>query len=189
MSLMLRKSCQTILDNNNLGQFHTEINEASKSLSLVSECGKPLVYIHGISFSRLTPTKDEITYATELFDIFMTKHKNQINKYIQEKAVLNKLPKPENYTGDSFYYKISDHMEFENKDFSVGLYLDNTNKYHVSYVKYYAPRENRPKVTPNFKLDTKLYNAAIKKHKALVTFAKQIDKCNKLREELSTCNI
>lgn len=54
MSLILRKHCQQHLDNVGLTMFHTEINHA-KQLSIVGDCGKPLVNISGISFSRTSP--------------------------------------------------------------------------------------------------------------------------------------
>ena len=84
MSLMLRKACQPILDESNLQNYHTEIDNDSgdRCLRIVGECGKPLMQINGINFSRAAPTKVEIEYATELLQAFLVKYKNKIDKYV-----------------------------------------------------------------------------------------------------------
>ena len=82
MSLMLRKACQDVLNDNNLPNYHVRI-DASKCLSIVGPCGKPLLTISGIVFSRTTPTAAEIEYAVELFYSFMEKHEIALNHYIE----------------------------------------------------------------------------------------------------------
>ena len=83
MSLILRKGCQDVLDENGMGQFHVDISDG-KCLRLVTECGKPLVHIHGIKFNRMVPSEAEIQYAVELFDSFFAKHKNLLQEYIKQ---------------------------------------------------------------------------------------------------------
>lgn len=88
MSLMLRKACQEILDNEGLSQYHAEIGPHRKELQIVTECGQPLVQIWGIRFNKLTPTGNEIEYATELLDAFISTHKKDIIKFITAKKNL-----------------------------------------------------------------------------------------------------
>lgn len=83
MSLILRKATQEILDANDLGMLHTDIDDGSHVLSLVTECGKPIVRISGIRFSRMAPTGKEIEYAVELFDSFLVKHGDSLREYIK----------------------------------------------------------------------------------------------------------
>lgn len=96
MSLKVRKACQEILDTIPLlRNFHVEVNKTYKCLDLVSECGKSLVIIHGISFSRANPSKDEIEYAAELFNAFLVKHRSKLESCIKQnqanKSLANKI--------------------------------------------------------------------------------------------------
>lgn len=92
MSLILRKECQYILDNYKLQNYHVLINQNTKYLQIVGECGQPLINISGIQFTRLTPTKLEIKYATELLNSFLTAHMSEITTYIAQKIANKKFP-------------------------------------------------------------------------------------------------
>lgn len=81
--LLLRKECQPLLDAVGLGNLHIEVQD--KCVVLVGECGKPLVSVKGISFSKPTINSVEREYAVELFDKFLAKYATDINTYITAK--------------------------------------------------------------------------------------------------------
>lgn len=81
--LLLRKECQPLLDAAGLGNLHIEVQD--KCVVLVGECGKPLVSVKGISFSKPTINSVEREYAVELFDKFLAKYATDINTYIAAK--------------------------------------------------------------------------------------------------------
>ena len=102
MSLLLRKECQEVLDNIGLSTYHAEIKwirpsqwskeKKGRFLSIVGECGKELVTLHGITFSRSSPSKAEIVIAAELLQEFLSNHRKTIKDLIQIGAVANKIP-------------------------------------------------------------------------------------------------
>ena len=101
MSLKLRKACQSVLDKGSLANYHIRVNENNRAMTLVGECGKPLVAIYGIKFSSISPSNAEIEYAAELLDAFLTKHLHTIQKAIKAKQAANELKapaKPDNVT-------------------------------------------------------------------------------------------
>jgi hypothetical protein len=81
--LLLRKECQPILDAAGLGNLHIEVLD--KCLVLVGECGKPLVNVRGIAFSKPTVNSTEREYAVELFTQFLSKYVTDIITYIAAK--------------------------------------------------------------------------------------------------------
>ena len=101
MSLILRKTCQSVLDDNGLGQYHVDISQ-DKFLSIVGECGQPLVNISGISFHKFQPTRIEIDYAAELLDGFIGSHMEDIQNFIKQRDAFSKLTEP-TYNDDKFY--------------------------------------------------------------------------------------
>ena len=112
MSLMLRQACQPMLDDADLEIMHVGIS-SDKSLSIVGGCGKPLLNLQGIRFGSFKPTTKEITYAVELFTLFLNKEADKLVKYVaakQASTVDEPLPLPEhcvaygtyvNYRGDN----------------------------------------------------------------------------------------
>ena len=119
MSLLFRKDCQDVLNIYGLTQYHAEIN-CNKSISVVSECGKPLFGINGIKFSKSAPSVKECEYALELFSKFMRKHEDTINDYIAAYVDMeeNKLP-------DDAY----------NTENERGVYLYSHSTYGPAYIK------------------------------------------------------
>lgn len=92
MSLMLRKKCEEVLNNTYLENFHADIHQDTKVLQLVSECGKPLVSVNGITFSRNAPTNAEIEYCSELLTIFINKHRADIEKVLTLQKQIKNFP-------------------------------------------------------------------------------------------------
>ena len=86
MSLMLRKQCQSLLDSVSLSNYHVQIDETTKMLQIVGECGQSFVSISGIRLSRMAPNNEEIKLALELFDAFLVKHAGAFKKLVKVKA-------------------------------------------------------------------------------------------------------
>lgn len=94
MSLFLRKACQEHLDGVGLQAYHIQVDEPSKCLEIVGECGDTLVAIAGIRLSRMAPGDKEIVLAIELFDDFLAKHTGTFKEFITAKirADRSKIP-------------------------------------------------------------------------------------------------
>jgi len=94
MSLMLRKACQSLLNNNRLGDYHVRVQEDKKYMEIVGPCGQPLFAISGIRFGKTNPSAAEISYAVELLEEFLLEHKTKIEKFFEAKAIYSKNPVP-----------------------------------------------------------------------------------------------
>lgn len=92
MSILIRKQCQELLDANQIPFVHVEIR--NKTLTLVGQCGKPLVSISGIRFATNNPTKAEVAYATELFQSFLAQHATTIKTFIEAKKAFSEKEEP-----------------------------------------------------------------------------------------------
>lgn len=97
--LLLRKECQPPLNAVGLNNLHIEVQD--KCLVLVGECGKPLVNVKGISFSKPTINSVEREYAVELFEQFLTKYETDITVYISAKKAFSLITIPTLGTGFS----------------------------------------------------------------------------------------
>jgi len=86
MSLFLRKACQENLDNVGLENYHIQVDESTKCLQIVGECGQILTSITGIRLSRMAPAPHEIKLAVELFDDFLAKHTATFKEFVAVKA-------------------------------------------------------------------------------------------------------
>ena len=91
MSLILRKQCQEGLNKEGLSHYHIQIAEHGKHLQIVGECGKPLVEIFGIRFTKMSPAAGEIDYAAELFTEFLLTHGATIHQYVIKATAFQKL--------------------------------------------------------------------------------------------------
>jgi len=206
MSLVLRKLCQESLDKYGLSVYHTEINETSKCLMIVGECGKPLVNIHGIHFSRLVPSKEEIEYASELFIEFLDIHGKKIADYVKKGKL---FAKKKQLSSSTVHFEISEttkwnHQEGLNKHNGYQLEIkDKFVKYtytcELSMKKFKHTdttiRNNRANgATPAkeltaYKADATLINKGKKYLKDYVAFDIEKEKLESIRAELSQCNV
>ena len=94
MSLILRKKSQELLDAVDLDNYHIQIDEGSKCLQIVGECGQSLCTISGIRMSRMAPNETEITLALELLDAFLAKHASAFKGFQAAKNRENKARIP-----------------------------------------------------------------------------------------------
>jgi len=127
MSLLLRQACQKSLDDFGLNNYHVRINEHSKTLTVVGECGAELINVHGIRFSRNTPTKDETEYAATLLDAFMGKHGVDVKDFITRNTLLKNTPKPVAKDGENYDSSYEGYDE------------DNMNLYSYEYTSIMGP--------------------------------------------------
>ena len=82
MSMMLRKRYQRILDDVNLSNYHATIGR-NRALTIVKECGQPLLEIHGIRFDNTIPKEEEIDFGEELLEAFFVQHKPDIDTLLR----------------------------------------------------------------------------------------------------------
>lgn len=100
---MLRKACQEIINNSNIGDYHARIDAHSKTLIIVGPCGKTLFNIYGIKFGKVIPSMSEIDVAVELLQEFFLSHKDKIANYFAAKKDLKKIKE----------FDKPDHIRFE----------------------------------------------------------------------------
>lgn len=110
---MLRKACQDTLDKYGLSMYHTEIGDSGyrgsqKHLKIVGECGKELVTITGITFTRNEPKNAEIDYAVELFGDFMNMHGKLMQNYVTRAKALMRAKELATDFGDYSVQKVMD---------------------------------------------------------------------------------
>lgn len=99
MSLFLRKACQENLDNVGLENYHIQVDEGSKCLQIVGECGDVFVSITGIRLSRMAPAEKEIELAIDLFDAFLAKHAGTFKSFLDAKTRADKAEIPTEVPG------------------------------------------------------------------------------------------
>lgn len=119
MSILIRKGCQDLLDDAGLSMTHVGIE--SKTLCIVGECGQPILHINGIKFDTTVPKKAEIAYAIELFEAFLTKHKEAITNFIKAKREFNQLDFPE-YEGKADYHSYQSTLTYSGTSSTVKLF-------------------------------------------------------------------
>lgn len=120
MSLLLRKECQETLDD--VGLFELHVSVKNKTLTILGECGKPIVSISGIQFASTSPKKLERDYAVLLFNEFINKNKKAILELVHEKKELIKLNKAVIPSGFRSYgtYLIRDNIKlFESGEIEI----------------------------------------------------------------------
>lgn len=124
MSLLLRQACQETLDKFGLSMYHTEINNqgrySPKHLNIVSECGKILVTITGITFTKNEPTRAEIEYAVELFNDFMVMHGKLMHNYVTRAKALQQLKDLKSDFGD---FSVSEEKDYNWKNGQKEWYI------------------------------------------------------------------
>lgn len=201
MSLMLRKSCQEILDKYHIDDLHVSIDSRER-LAIVSECGKPFMTIQGIHFNRQQPTSAEIEYATELLDNFLLTHIADISLYRKRKAtyekkgILKDPSSPFRITGRSCndlregttFYKLE--LEIKTKYFTGQL--DNDLKFSFIFNSKSINYSGITQVIANLKkvdFDKKLIVEGKKILNIWIADEKERVFIDKLRVKLSSCNI
>ncbi len=192
MSLMLRKTCQIVLDNYNLQNYHVTISETTKCLAIVTECGKPLANIEGITFSRICPTKDEIVYASELLRDFLTTHKVQFGLYVTARNAFVKLKEIEMSSKDGMVYFNTNYGKPDDMYLS---YMDGPFKFHLDDVGNIAKieindeKKAKPATLTAYKYSGSKATKAYKHLDAYRQYKKEERIINDMLLALSTCDI
>lgn len=93
-ALLLRKSCQPLLDKLGLSTYYAVINEQYSNicLKIVSVCGKDLFKVENIKFRNGHPAKGDVLIAMELFEEFINTHMETIEAYVKATRKLASTP-------------------------------------------------------------------------------------------------
>jgi len=203
MSLILRKQCQDALDTFGLTKYHVQIQEQGKHLAIVGECGKPLIHIFGIRFTRLVPSGIEIDYATDLFDNFLGIHGGMIKEYIIKAKAFKKVKKVKDridqvYIDDNTDYD-SDLQEHIIKSYDIQIkdglavfnYRSNPKGDNVRFRNGMV--QSHQSVTleklTNFKANKTLLAKAKKHLKAYIKYENTFKEMEELKEKLNQCDV
>lgn len=111
MSLVLRDMCREHLEKFGLGMLHARVN-SNKNLELVGECGQPFCSISGIRFSTKNPSVREMNICSRLFEGFLEKNIEQIEKVAKLKKKAKNITLPERM-----------YPKYNKKDTEVGAYM------------------------------------------------------------------
>jgi len=200
MSLLLRKACQDTLESFGLSSYHVDVSSA-KSLSIVAECGKPLVSIHGIRFNRVTPNEAEILYAADLLDNFMGTHNNLLQDYLKKEAAYKKYKLPESKVFEasvgSTYVRNIGHRKVGTVEYTEGFfdhkltYLFEQDKYRLvtTIDDDELPDDFSISSLTKAKCDTKLFNAAKKYLGKYIEQDRMEDELSDLLSSVNKCDI
>lgn len=113
--LLLRQACQPLLNELGLNDLHVTIQD--KILTIVGSCGKPLVAIAGIQFSKNSASNAERDFAVGLFANFLAAYGKEIQDFVAAKQAFISNPEPELPEGARGYYLPSSlndsYVEFE----------------------------------------------------------------------------
>ena len=187
MSLLLRKECQPVLDTYGLSTYHVDIN-CNNFLQITGECGKPLVVISGIRFSRSTPSKAEIGYAKELLDAFFGKHKAVVDEFIKQKTKVDKLSYPKGYEFRPIYGGDAPILcRYWDELFTYTLHIlkDGSIGFECSTREEGIPAS----VLSKYKFDLKKLKAAEKVYRDALHTYEERKKLDAILENLATCEI
>ncbi len=194
MSLILRNSCQTYLDNVGLENFHVEVEPSTKTLMIVGECGEQFVSIPGIRVSRLAPSMNEVNLATELFEAFLVRHAAKFHEYLKIKKEIDKCQIPTDIPGlleckveRSNYRKVY-HLTFRlSSNPTYVCKVSSTGKVDMPAISVFIPDTSiddiSRTVTKTEKTAILKWLSACEKHTLLA--AQQ----EKLLQDISTCSI
>jgi len=85
MSLLIRKSCQPVLDAAGYPMFHctTDNSRYEPHLVIFTSCGKPFVEVHGVRFSRYKPVIAECESSGELLKQWLDRHLVDFEEYVE----------------------------------------------------------------------------------------------------------
>jgi len=195
MSLILRRDCQQLLNDNSMSSAHVAIDTSEKVLVIAGECGKPIVIVHGISFTRLPPTLAEIAYAKDLLEKFLVKYSAAIQKYMVAKTVFNTWDVYNKVSDDGTFTIncINNYIAFSDRKYSItwddGLFTiiyNNKNKLYEINV--------RNDIEKLISLDTFKYNRekakeAINYLDEYIFYIKEEERLRGMLAKLSQCDI
>lgn len=113
--LLLRQACQPLLNELGLSELHVTIQD--KTLTVVGSCGKPLVAISGIQFSKNSASNAERDFAVSLFQQFLIAYGKELKDFVTAKQEFLSSPEPQLPEGAKSYYLSSSmndsYIEFE----------------------------------------------------------------------------
>ena len=188
MSLILRKTCQPMLDDNGLGNFHVDISR-EKTLAIVGECGQPFVYVTGVSFHKFQPTRVEIDYAAELLDAFLVKHLSKMKRYLKKKAEFALMESPKSETKEynivigGYGYK-GPRITYTDSCFRVGINL----KRELESIEVVSRKVMLSEVE-SYSFDEKKADKMVNKLSEYIEYRNTKNTLEELKSDLSKCDI
>ncbi len=193
MSIILRQGCQHLLNEMELDFIHTDIQ--NKILTIVGECGQPLLPINGIKFGSSNPTKQEIGYAVGLFEKFLEKHGEQLQEFIAEKKkykIVEAPIKPDSLKkypngGNRYDHTDNDAYRVYNKEYGFAynsINKSSNNKNHITFDRNSSREEIKAAME-----DDVFFEIADKFFKEQNEYTKGATKMNELRNNLNKCDI
>ncbi len=193
MSIILRQGCQHLLNEMELDFLHTDIQ--NKILTIVGECGQPLLPINGIKFGSNNPTKQEIGYAVGLFEKFLDKHGDQLQEFITEKKkykIVEAPVKPDSLRRHPNGGIIYDHIDNDvyrvyNKEYGFTYNSDNKPINNRNFITF--DRSPIRKEVILAMQDDEFFEVADKFFKEYNEYTKGAAKMNELRNNLNKCDI
>ena len=184
MSLILRQQAQPLLDACDLHNFHVGVG-SNKQLVILSECGKTLLHVHGIQFSKTIPSNAEIAYAIELLELFIIKHKKAIEDYIKASNKFKQLSKPEMPKDVHINYN-NKFIEYTEGVFRVELNADG----ELTSLAMSAAREPMPFPKNGvIRLDMTRYDEVITYFKDYLAYQELQNNLEDMASEISKCDI
>jgi hypothetical protein len=193
MSLLLRKACQPTLEEFKLDNFHVAINTDTKYLEIVSECGKPLLTISGITFTRLQPSGAEIEYAVELLTNYFSTHAAKITTYIKALHKFNAKPVFLRKTDKYLIVFTNNYVNGKTISTASGIiYTDGmcNCSFNIHNSQIFATLTDQSfDAFSRYKPSKQAFNDACKYIDAFIVYEAEKDKVEELLKELSVCNI
>lgn len=189
MSLILRKNCQEHLNSIGLTSFHVGIND-NKKLVIYTTCGKPFITVWGISFNRVSPTKDEIEYASELFNNFLIRHQQEIEDYINAYDNFYGLPIVKQIT-DLFSirnYTYDRHIRFTSGNFNIKATVPKDGNEAAEFYIDSLIEHDKNSICASA-INTTDCNAALTYLAKYTAYIIEKDKLEALQTRLATCDV
>ena len=81
MSLILREACEEMMLDYALEGYYADLDITTKNLQIYTRCGRNIITIKGVRFSKLCPTASEINYAKVLLNNWLTDNEATFNTY------------------------------------------------------------------------------------------------------------
>lgn len=121
MSLALRQECQFYINSHGLNDYHADISK-ELNLVLLCDCGTLLLTVPGIKFSRRSPNKTEIEYATVLLRTFLDKKAKEISNVVNKINKFKSLPIPQLPKDVTECYRYRNSNELRKFNWDTGLF-------------------------------------------------------------------
>lgn len=194
MSLILRSLAQPYLDNLGLSKYHVEVTTGENTLTVVGECGKPLVYLYGVKFSKSAPDRTEIDLALPLLKDFLDLKYKEITEYITAATLLAETPyvSPNNgkYAIELDYYYSGDVKLIQKIKYLNGIWhVTCKPNGQITAMRLHSKRKMTVPQLNKATLSAKEHKGCIEYVQKFCNYQALKNKVDKLKKDLSACDI